>query len=315
MKLETFLTTYTHNAESIIQWVFLAVLLMVGFLIARGLFGKKEAAVAVAAAAGPGVSVAPPAELQAVLDKIMAQTAKLETVQLTGMAPAGVAEIEAQVQTLKNELSSREVEIAELKAAGPSPVATDAGNLAERIKELEAKLAEYEILEDDIADLSLYKEENSRLKAELDGIRAAPAPVAAAVAVAAAPAPPAEPEPVLGESIVEEFAQAVAQPTPEVSTSAPPLDVPDTGDPMKDFESTLQMTAPEPVAAPAAASAQAEADDLFAEFAQGEDSSTLDTEKMMAEMAALVNIEPTGGNALDESIDIEKMASEAGRKS
>lgn len=39
--------------------------------------------------------------------------------------------------------------------------------LQEKITELQARLAEYEIIEDDIADLSMYKEENARLKAEI----------------------------------------------------------------------------------------------------------------------------------------------------
>jgi hypothetical protein len=122
-------------------------------------------------------------------------------------------------------------------------------------------------------------------------------------------------------------------------------EIPNTGDPMKDFEGTMSLEkkleavapgvpdAPQEAAAakpaagrepvlspvpstvadtPAAAemaAAQAEADDLFAEFSTGDEQ--LDTEKMMAEMAALVNMEPATGNSLEESIDTEKMAAEA----
>ncbi len=54
-----------------------------------------------------------------------------------------------------------------------SSVSTAAAEAALRaqIRELEARLAEYAIIEDDIADLSLYKEENQRMKSELDDLR------------------------------------------------------------------------------------------------------------------------------------------------
>ncbi|MBX3023225.1 MAG: hypothetical protein KF799_16240 [Bdellovibrionales bacterium] len=369
MNLERFLNYVTHHSESIIQWLFLGILVLAGTLIARSLFRKDEvssssSSSSAGATAGAGASP----ELQAVLDKIMAQTAKLEGVSLKDVGPAGVAEVDAQVQSLKKDLASREEEIAQLKAAGPSKAGEDATALSTRIKELEAKLAEYEILEDDIADLSLYKEENTRLRAELEKVKGGAVAAPAAATPDAAPAVVAEvptPEPQTGEAIVAEFAQAVssepaAQPE---SVAAEALTIPDTGNPMADFESTVKLerelsgtaepdpavaTAAEPApaaspspaptptpapspeaqaafaaapttppasAAPEAAAAT-EADDLFAEFAseaapEAEGSSTLDTDKMMEEMAALVGMEPSSGNALEESIDIEKMAMEA----
>lgn len=337
MNLESFLSTVTHRSETIIQWAFLAIVLLIGTLVARMLFGKGESAAP--APAGPSP------DLQAVLDKITEQTAKLEGVALKEMSPAGVAEVEAQVQALKKDLASRDEEISKLKAAGPSKAADDAGELSARIKELETKLAEYEILEDDIADLSLYKEENSRLRAELEKVKGG------GTMPAATPAPPAP----AAEQIVEEFAQAVNAPPVGEAGGAPAaaeMNIPDTGNPMADFESTVELErklagavteaaaappaepapapAPAPVAeapapaepapAPAAAAAApagppAEADDLFAEFSTSTpdplEGTTLDTDKMMEEMAALVSVEPTGGNALEESIDIEKMAMEA----
>lgn len=123
------------------------------------------------------------------------------------------------------------------------------------------------------------------------------------------------------------------------------MEVPDTGDPMKDFEAAVTIekqtqaavgataAAPAPSAAPAspaaapapsaaapaspAAKAPAgEADDLFAEFAEppalAHEEGALDTDKMMAEMAALVSLEPASGNSLEEGIDTDKMAAEAG---
>lgn len=333
MNLEKHLTYVTHHSESIIQWLFFGILLLSGLLIARAVFGKKSADGGGAAASG---------EVHSALEKILAQTAKLESLSLEKMSAGGVANVDAQVQALKADLAARETEISTLKANGGGDggkLSAEAGALGARIKELEAKLSEYEILEDDIADLSLYKEENARLRTELDKVKGGGAPAAdtAAVPAAAAVAPPAG-------DIVQEFAQAVG----DAPVAAPAAVMPDTGNPMADFESTVKLekkltggepvtaepapeAAPAPVAAapaaapppapavapapaaPAAAAAQAEADDLFAEFASpnAEDAANLDTDKMMAEMAALVGMEPATGSSLEESIDTDKMAAEA----
>lgn len=361
MRFENFLDFFTHHVEAIIQWLFLFILVLIGLLISRGLLGKKESE---ASAAG-----AKSAEMDEVLQRILEQTKKLESMPLAQMSPTDVAQVDQQVQTLKKDLQAREIELAALKASG-NPVAgapgADATALNAKIKELEAKLAEYEILEDDIADLSLYKEENSRLKGELDKLKGK-----------------AETQ---GNEIVSKFEEAVAQEAAPATEAD--LKVPDTGDPLKDFQSTVQIerqmqgkaplespttaetatatataspspaaapvpsaepaappatatatatataapaepaaafpTAPQPAAsapsafptntAAAPASEPAEASDIFAEFATEtpeEGDEALDTDRMMAEMEQLVSIQPTGDNALEESIDTEKMAAEA----
>lgn len=337
MNLENILYYFTHHSESIIQWLFLAILLVSAWVIGRSIFGRKEA---VASAH----TLADGSEIQSFLQKILDQTTKLEGIKLEGLSPAAVGEVEAQVQALKKDLQQRDEEIGKLKG-GDNKSAGEASALAARIKELEGKLAEYEILEDDIADLSLYKEENVRLRGELDKLKgtapaaaaAAPAPEAEAVPPPPAPAPP---QPTAGDDIVAEFAQAVSQ---DVIPSEPtPLAVPETGNPMADFENAMKlekkMTGGEPVAAAPPAPAPvmtppkppptpaplvqndpsapaAEGDDLFAEFANPavDQGAGLDTDKMMEEMAALVSMEPSKGSALHEDIDTEKMAQEATR--
>lgn len=337
MKLEQALTYVTHHSESIIQWLLFAILAISGLLIARSMFSKK--------AAGGDNS-----ELSDALKKIMEQTAKLEAISLDKAAPGTVAAVDGQVQALKTDLANREAEIAKLKAAGTADpkAAEEAKALASRIQELEAKLSEYEILEDDIADLSLYKEENTRLRSEIEKIKgggaASPAPAAAEAAK------PAGGEPGDSNDIVAEFAQAVSA-DPEIGPPPATIEVQDTGDPMADFESAVKAEkkvtgapvaeaapaaaaptptptpapapkpAPAPVAqaapeaAPAAPAASGEAEDLFAEFSTGteggEGGGGLDTDKMMAEMAALVSMEPSSGSALEEGIDTDKMALEA----
>lgn len=322
-----------HHAESIIQWVFLIILLISGWLVGRYLFGKR---------AGHAGEESSNPELTAAIKQILDQTAKLESISVGGLTGDAGA-FEAQLRLLKSDLAAREAELAKLQAGG-GKLGEDAAGVNARIQELEAKLAEYEILEDDIADLSLYKEENQRLRGEVERLKvsggsaaagtsdpvvAAPAvePVALAISepaeeIAEEPtetvAEEAAPEPAGEDDILAEFAEAVGQQDAAVKGPAT-LAVPDTGNPMADFESAVKVEKREEVlksaAAPEAtadAGPQAEADDLFAEFSGAEDGgASLDTDKMMAEMAALVSVDPAGDPGLEESIDTDKMAAEA----
>jgi hypothetical protein len=329
VNLESTLYYITHHSETIIQWLFLTILLLSVLVIARSVFGKKTADSQVA---GSGPKVMPEnGEIQSFLTKILEQTAKLETVSLQKLEAGTAGPPDAQVQSLKKELQEREDELVKLKANGtPTAGAGPGADVVARIKELESKLAEYEILEDDIADLSLYKEENVRLKEELEKAKNAvnvANPEVGGMSAAILPAPPVD----SGEDIVAQFAEAVHH------ESAPDL-VPNTidsaPDPLADFETLLKtekanataaktqaaIAAPSPFdVAPAAVPVPSapEADDLFAEFAsvpaeKEAPVAGLDTDRMMEEMAALATVEPTHDRALDnESIDTEKMAHEA----
>lgn len=280
----------------------------------RGWLGRNEAS-----GLDESKSLKPSPELEGMLKRILDQTQKLEAVPLGQLSAEGVAQVDAQVQVLKKDLQAKEAEINSLKQSGNSKIGQETGALSSKIKELETKLAEYEILEDDIADLSLYKEENTRLRVELEKIKGGGAPSAAppanAAPVAEVAAPPAA-------DIVSEFASAAAaSPTPAPS-ALEDVKIPDTGNPMADFESTVKIerqmqNKPAPTGvnagtAPAAVAPQAEADDLFAEFSKpSEEEAGLDTDKMMAEMAALVSMEPAAGSALEDKVDTDKMAIEA----
>ena len=75
-------------------------------------------------------------------------------------------------------MAERERQISELQAAliharekAKSGDSSQTETLQSKVDELQAKLTEYEIIEDDIADLSLYKEENARLRADLAAIK------------------------------------------------------------------------------------------------------------------------------------------------
>lgn len=129
---------------------------------------------------------------------------------------------------LKKVLNEREAKIAALMSdleavksqvdAKPKEAGTDnSPELQKKINELQAKLSEYEIIEDDIADLSLFKEENKKLKEELEKLRAgtetAQIQVQAAQA-AVAPAPAVDPVQVAQAAVVETKAAVVETPAP-----------------------------------------------------------------------------------------------------
>lgn len=297
VNLENSLYYVTHHSESIIQWLFLMILILGAVVAARGLF-RRASAEAPASTAG----AVPSAELQSFMQKVLEQTAKLESVAVGNLSPGDAAQLDVHVQALKKDLATRDEELAKLRAGGEIKTSGDAHLLGGRIKELEAKLAEYEILEDDIADLSLYKEENARLRADLEKAKSA--------------APPATPDAPSGEDIVAEFAEAVS------GDAVPPVEAQE----LSNLEKKLaEPPAPPPPTSPdptpvAAAPARApteEGDDLFAEFAadpvDAPEPGALDTDKMMEEMAALVSgdLNAGGPRTLEEGIDTEKMAAEA----
>jgi cell division septum initiation protein DivIVA len=106
-----------------------------------------------------------------------------------------------------------------------------------KIDELQARLMEYEIIEDDIADLSLFKEENVKLKAEVEELKAKLAAgsslIASAAPAAAAPAAPAAPVPATEidispapEAVAPAPAPVEAAPAPEVPVAEAPAPAP-----------------------------------------------------------------------------------------
>lgn len=122
---------------------------------------------------------------------------------------AAVAESRKKAEALQAKVKEAEEKaaaaIAAASAGSAAPAATDGmseqekEDFAAKIRDLEARLAEYEIISEDIADLSRYREENDELRKELDNVKsiqaAAPAPVAPAPVQAAPPPPAPAPEP------------------------------------------------------------------------------------------------------------------------
>lgn len=141
-----------------------------------------------------------------------------EVVQLRSSLNESAKKVEALQAQLKDALQAAEAAVAAPAAAGGAEAggmsAAEKEEMNGKLRDLEARLAEYEIISEDIADLSRYREENDNLKKELEALKAGGAqPAAAAPAaepvVEAAPEP--EPEPTPSEPVsVEPPVQADA---------------------------------------------------------------------------------------------------------
>ncbi|MCM2280271.1 MAG: hypothetical protein NDI61_00335 [Bdellovibrionaceae bacterium] len=255
----------------------------------------------------------------------------------TAATAALIAEREQKISELQAALAEAKTQASAAPATGGDAlVSLEAQN---KIRDLEARLAEYSIIEDDIADLSLYKEENQRLKAELEEIRSQGGVAAAEKAPekTAEPAPvsaerPFEPMDKLGldqdDDVMKQFAAAVneqAAPKAEAVTSLP--QEPDKFEISGDFD--LSPSAPggsRPVAG------QAEVDELLKASEPGssvipdqevlaaasepagageEDplAGVLDTSKMLEEVASLDH-NAVGEDALESALDTDKLLAE-----
>lgn len=228
MSVESFLHFWSHYNTRIIEVLVGLILLCLVYLAYRTFLAPLSTD-ETATGAGAGRE-----ELEKTLARI------LET-QKAGAGPQlSDAESSAEIQRLKGILGERDTLITELRAelekasqtsaAEAPPAGLDAeekSKLEGVIKDLEARLAEYEIISEDIADLSFYKEENSRLQKELEALKGGAAPQAAAPApeptpeptpeVESAPEPAPEPveAPAASDSVLAEMA-ATAEANPPV---------------------------------------------------------------------------------------------------
>jgi hypothetical protein len=197
--------------------------------------------------------------------------------------PNAAADIQQALQQRDSRIEqlTRELDAARDTAGGgtkdPALVAAqeEAVGLKAKLDELQGRLAEYEIIEDDIADLSMFKEENIKMKAEVAQLKAELAKAAtSAAALAISPPPATAPAaPVMAAPALEELANSAPSSSAPESTldagSAEPikfektekfeLDIND--DIMKEFAAAVhdQRAPPPPVDASVPAIAAAEA--------------------------------------------------------
>lgn len=130
----------------------------------------------------------------------------------------GLKTAQAKIKELESQLAAAP------KGGGADPQAQAQLNIvtSER-NELRERLKEYEIIEEDLANLKRLQQENEQLKAELAALKkSAPAPAPTPVA---APAPVVEEE----EDLEAEMAKAIAEskaPTPPPAATEPDSEIP-----------------------------------------------------------------------------------------
>jgi len=95
---------------------------------------------------------------------------------------AALAELQKRVSGLETENTDLKSQLEKAKSATPAAAAGGGGADAAKVKELEERLAEYSIIEDDLANLKRLQQENDKLKKQLEAGGGAPAEEAAAPA-------------------------------------------------------------------------------------------------------------------------------------
>lgn len=180
MNIEKFLDLFFHRNILIIEVLFGIVLLGVIFLTIRS-FLRAEGA-------GSEMNLSGLEEgLKKILENHAGNSAAHADASIAAEGDAIMEEMGTQIERLKLQLMQKTEEVEQLKAGGAvaaaaaptdTPVAKapivsgTPTELEEKVRELEARLSEYSIIEDDIADLSFYKEETVRLQAEIDKLKA-----------------------------------------------------------------------------------------------------------------------------------------------
>ena len=262
----------------IIKVLIAAVLLMVIFLTFRMLFG-----------ADTPVSTAAPtldtAQLEKTLQKILEAQAKAPVlavpveVKSSAGDTAVAVDHTAEVEKLKRDLVEKEKVImqvakaaataataASANAAASGSVPESAAKFETKIKDLEARLAEYEIISEDIADLSFYKEENIRLQNELTSQKGGGAVSLVTPEIAGNPLA-VSPQAIESGTVTTMGAPASTMVTSLASEPGPTAEVsPADEDLMKEFEKAVQDQKAPQVPAKEAATDAAENSQLMNQF-------------------------------------------------
>lgn len=309
LSLQTLVPYLVEHNTSIVSTLVLLIILLSMFLGFRSFLSAKNADKF--QGAEPSM-----AHLEETLKKLLERADQVPSAAAAGGAGASAENtaLLKEIEDLKNSLAEKQVQMEMLERQGSEPAAGAAAGaglsnaekdaMNSQIKDLQARLSEYEIISEDIADLSFFREENAKLQKELETLKkggAAPAPVAAA---ATDPAP-------VAESAVAPVAEAPtsAVATPEAAAAVVAAETP---------PSAKEVAAQAPLAGDNEVDVGQElVDKLLAQHqAPAEpsaigNSGDLDVEKMVAEAAALQTAPTEEKNALEDSLDSDKLLAEA----
>lgn len=316
--METLLSAfrYIFNHVETAVGVSIALILVTGILLLVRMLMEKPAS---ATGAGAQLDVeALEGTLKRVLGQaqgITTQTTSADGAQISAatssMEPADAARMQALVAEREKMIAELQAALASARTAASEVPAGGGGDaialldLQNKVRDLEARLAEYSIIEDDIADLSMYKDENARLKQELEAMRAQGGASAGSASVAGESAQiPNDP--------VDEFASIVSGQT------APALEAEKQVGVIEPFVASAPE-ASAPASAPEAAPVSQDAvDAMLASAAAAETSDaadgplmgSLDTSKMLEEVATLETSAEASDDVLESALDTEKLLSE-----
>lgn len=281
--MDKFLSFWDHYNTAIIEGLIALIILFALFLAYRSLFAKKsEEQVG-------GVANLDAAQLEKTLQKILESQGQASSerppakaaAHSESAAPASeessgelaglrneAAENQKKIETLQARL--KDAESKALDAAKNAGAALTEGMSNEekaqmdaKLRDLETRLAEYEIISEDIADLSRYRSENEDLKKQLEALKGGAAVAPAAPAPAPEPAPVAEPEPAPATGSVQAEAPA---PEEEGGLTQEDLDAAFAAATTQAAAPVAEPAAPAPTAEPDA-NADVVDDELMREFA------------------------------------------------
>ncbi len=354
MTLDSSIAFFIHNNTMIIEGLFVLILVIILFLSVKAFLFPSLAEQAAAGfdlsgieeslrkileqAGGPHAAAAPRMSL-GLAERAQASSENAVSASASGDAAVASAArdpgLEAELASLKDALQAKEQELQSLKnrppmgaSTGEAPVVAneESQKMQERIKQLEGKLAEYEIIEEDIADLSFFKEENVKLANEIELLKAQLEN--ATKAPTAAEPPPAAPEieasagiqksGLLSQDFVNAaFAEAASPPAP---ADAAPVADPESDDIMSEFaaaveeqKSGAQLEVEKQVSVPKSVIHE---DLKTPEAASAQEPEPLDlnvnVDKMMTEALDLSTADgPEVQNALESELNTDKLLLEA----
>lgn len=281
VSVDRFLLFWSHHNQTIIQVLIVLTLIFIVALVFLTLFGAKDEYVEKSSSGGINITPDLEKSLQKMLEnQTQAKSAVFDfskgpsadaAPSSTAGSPVASAEAVAQLEKMKAEMTTREKAISDLKGqleqaqaeAQKGGAGGNSSGLEARIKELEARLAEYDIISEDIADLSRFKEENEKLKKQIAQMGAQPEAVPVVAAVAPAPTPVAAPpppvEPPAAELTPVPPVAAAPEPTPEASAI---ID----DDLMKEFAAAVENQKTTTAAATPPPPPTAENEDLMGQF-------------------------------------------------
>ena len=251
-------------------------------------------------------------------------------------APTGDGSSESKIQELAREIDRLTAELSSKSdgggfgGTGAATSASAAGSsdsgaleaLNAKISELEGKLTEYEIIEDDIADLSRFKEENAELRGEIEALKARTLaatgdPTISNFGGAGSPAPAASSAATESDSSDDalsalEAELAAAPMAPKIDEEAISAKAELDEATLKEFASSVEVQKPDVASADVAASSDLNFAVAAASMADGSSvlDASVDTEKMLSEVSTLAESTEQADDVMAGELDTEKLLAE-----